>query len=114
MEAKLDREKVEREAKEILDKFAKALEKVDAISAKAEDCRESKDEESYVDRDEFERTERASSDFSKSEDSRIPAKADHNKTGSSDKSNEDFREKMLANAPNHDEDFIIAERGGWK
>jgi predicted Asp-tRNA(Asn)/Glu-tRNA(Gln) amidotransferase subunit C len=79
----VDKQKVEKEAKEILDKFAKALDKV-------EKSKEG-DVGSYVDREEFERVEGNGEDCPK-----------------------DFKKRMLENAPNHDDDFIIAETGGWK
>jgi len=77
----VDKQKVEREAREVLDKFAKALEKVEKIH----------EVEGWVDREEFERIE-----------------------GNGNNSNAEFKDKMLANAPKHDDDFIIAETGGWK
>ena len=70
--------KVEKEAKEILDKFAKALEKV-----------KTKDENFYIERDEFERNEGSNSCNG-------------------------FKSKLLGNAPEKDDDFIIAEKGAWK
>ncbi|VVB78306.1 Uncharacterised protein [uncultured archaeon] len=45
--ANVDKEKVEKQAKDILDKFALALEKVE----------KEHEEDTYVDRDEFERSE---------------------------------------------------------
>ena len=73
----MDKNKIQNEAKQILDKFAFALEKV-------------KDSEDFhVDRDEFERVE-------------------------GDGKACDFKDKLLENAPNHDDDFIIAEKGDWK
>jgi Asp-tRNA(Asn)/Glu-tRNA(Gln) amidotransferase C subunit len=36
------------------------------------------------------------------------------KEGSGWKTNEDFREIMMDNAPESDDGLIIAERGGWK
>lgn len=81
----IDKSKVEKQAKEILDKFASALEKVE---------KESGDKESFVDREEFERHEN---------DRENAADADIN-----------FRKRFLDNAPNHDDDFVIAEKGGWK
>jgi len=77
----MDREKIEKQAKELLDKFAKALEKVE---------KETK-EEFYVERDEFERKE-----------------------GEGKNSDDKFKERILENAPAHDDDFIIAEKGSWK
>lgn len=76
----VDKDKVEKQAKQILDKFAKALEKVE---------KECKSVYSSVDRDEFEREE-----------------------GSGEECN--FKKKLLENAPEKSEDFIIVERGSWK
>ena len=56
--ANIDKLKVEKQAKEILDKFAKALEKVE---------KESK-VESWIDRDEFEREEKNISSSDKSDE----------------------------------------------
>lgn len=93
MDERIDKFRVEKEAKHILDKFAKALEKV-----------EKEDEDSkfinkvnegklnfYVERGEFERVE-----------------------GEGEKCDEGFKQRILENAPNKDEDFIIAEKGSWK
>lgn len=77
----LDEKEIQNQAKQILDKFASALEKVD---------KEVK-EESYVDRDEFERVEKEG-----------------------EKCEEGFKQKILANAPEHDDDFILVEKGAWK
>ena len=79
----VDKQKVEKQAKEILDKFAKALLEVEKESGTQV--------ESYVDRDEFERIE-----------------------GEGTCSPEDFKKRVLANAPVHDDDFVIAEKGDWK
>ncbi len=76
----IDKQKIEKQAKEILDKFAKALEEVEGKS----------DKEFYVDRNEFEREEGEGEECS------------------------DFKKQLLKNAPEHDDDFIIAEKGGWK
>jgi len=78
---KIDAEKIKENSKALLDKFAKALEKVE---------KEGKEEDSYVDREEFEREE-----------------------GEGNSSDNDFRKRILENAPNKDEDFIIAEKGKW-
>lgn len=78
----VDKAKVKKQAKEILDKFAKALEKVE---------KEAGDIDSYVEREEFERVE---------------------KEGECCDSG--FKKRMLDNAPAHDDDFVIGERGGWK
>ena len=85
----MDTERIKRQARQILDKFAKALEKVE---------KEIK-EESYVDREEFERVEGIASSLSK----------DNEKS-----KNSNFKKELLENAPNHDDDFIIAEKGEWK
>jgi len=76
----LDEQKIEQEAKEILDKFAEALKSVDKV-----------DVDSYVDRDEFERVE-----------------------GEGKESIVGFKERVLQNAPEHDDDFILVEKGSWK
>ena len=77
----MDESSIKEKAKHILDKFAKALEKVE----------KEHEEDSYVDREEFERTE-----------------------GEGKNSSKGFKERMLSNAPKHDGDFIIGERGEWK
>jgi len=74
-------QRIQREAKQILDKFASALEKVEKGIK----------EDFYVDRDEFERIE-----------------------GKGEGCEKGFKERFLGNAPEHDEDFIIVERGNWK
>ena len=79
----VDRIQVEREAKEILDKFAATLEKVE---------KEKGEDDSYVERDEFEREEKEENCCT---DNR-------------------FKERILENAPSKDNDFIIAEKGSWK
>jgi hypothetical protein len=88
---KINQDKIEKEAKQILDKFAKALEKVE----------KEYELNFYVEREEFERIEIASSESKDSENSTF---AD----------NSDFKQRILENAPNKDENFIIAEKGGWK
>lgn len=75
----MNKSKIEKEAKEILDSFAKALEKV-----------KTKDEDFYVERDLSEREE-----------------------GFGD-SCEGFKSKLLGNAPDKNDDFIVAEKGAWK
>jgi len=93
----IDKAKIEREAKEILDKFASSLSKIE----------KGHDVGSYVDREEFERVEMTASSLSfDNEKSRFAAEADNTRN--------DFKKRMLKNAPNHDDDFIIAEIGGWK
>lgn len=82
MERQINKELIEKQAKEILDKFASALEKVE---------KEKGEIDSYVDREEFERKE-----------------------GNGVDCNGDFKKRILDNAPNHDDDFVIGERGGWK
>jgi len=82
MEKTINKELIEKQAKEILDKFAKALEKVE---------KEKTEVESFVDREEFERKE-----------------------GDGIIYDSDFKKRILENAPNHDDDFIIGETGGWK
>jgi predicted Asp-tRNA(Asn)/Glu-tRNA(Gln) amidotransferase subunit C len=81
MERKIDMEKIRKDAKLLLDKFAKTLETVEK-----EDVGET-----FIDREEFLRHE---------EDGRD--------------SDPEFKEKVLENAPKHDSEFIIAEKGAWK
>lgn len=88
----LDKTKIEKEAKQILDKFASALAKVEKET----------DIDSYVDREEFERVE-CNSSF-KEDEASINA----------DKSVKTFKQKILKNAPEASEDFIIVEKGSWK
>ena len=76
----MDKSKIKKQAKEILDKFAGALEKVD-----------SKEMDSFVDREEFERDE-----------------------GELSCVDRDFKRRVLENAPNANEDFVLVERRGWK
>ena len=76
----MDEKKIKRQAKQILDKFANALAKVDSEKIGI-----------GVDRKEFERKE-----------------------GDGKKSAEGFKKRFLKNAPQHNDDFIIAEKGGWK
>ena len=76
----MDKEAIEKQAKDLLETFAKALEKVE---------KESK-EEFYVKREISEREENSGEDC------------------------KGFKELMLANAPKKNNDFIIAEKGGWK
>ena len=77
----MNKEQINQQAKEILDKFAKALVKVE----------KEKNEDFYIERDEFERIEGESKFHSKG-----------------------FREKMLDNVSEHDDNFVIAEKGSWK
>lgn len=79
---KINEEKIKEQAKEILDKFAKALEKVDE-----------KQIDISIEREIFERIENPSKE---------------------NKLDQDFKEKILNNAPQKDSDFIIAEKGNWK
>jgi len=76
----IDKQKVQKQAKEILDKFAKALEKIEKES----------DEDFYVNRNEFERDEGEGEECS------------------------GFKKHVLENAPEHDDDFVIAEKRGWE
>ncbi len=79
----LNKEKIELEAKQLLDKFASALAKVE---------KQAKGIDIGVDREEFERIEEESKKFL----------------------DENFKKNFLKNAPEHDDDHIIVERGSWK
>ena len=76
----MDKSEIEKQAKQILDKFASALASVDSEKI-----------EIGVDREEFEREERNGKEC---------------EVG--------FKQKILENAPESDEDFILTERGDWK
>ena len=80
----MDRDKINREAKELLDKFANALDKAGV-----------KDEGVFVDRERFERVEGS-------------------EQGLEDSENDDFKKRVLENAPESKDDFIIVEKGSWK
>ena len=84
----VDRIKVESQAKEVIDKFAKILEKVEK--------EHSSQTENFVDREDFEREEG-------NENCKSAADAENG-----------FKQRILQNSPSHDSDFIIAEKGNWK
>jgi len=85
----MDKLKAKKQAKEILDKFAKALEKVKITGSSSKNSEGYKD--FYIEREEFEREE-----------------------GKAEKPDESFKSDFLENAPRKDKDFVIAEKGGWK
>jgi len=87
----MDKEEIQKQAKEILDKFAKALEKVKTEKVK---------DNFYVEREEFERDE-----FEKLEKRQSRERSEKQ---------EDFKQFLLENAPKKNEDFVVAEKGGWK
>jgi len=78
----MDKTQIQKQAKEILDKFASALEKVE----------KQKSSDYYVDREEFERKEK---------NTKQPI-------------TKDFKKRILKNAPNSNQDFILTEKGSWK
>ncbi|MEK6824317.1 MAG: hypothetical protein AABY02_00525 [Nanoarchaeota archaeon] len=78
MVSEAQEEAIRREALEILDKFAKSLDKV-----KVSDTRE-----------------HVNGAGTRNEEEGL-------------KGNEDFRERMFANAPNKSKDCIVAEKGAW-
>lgn len=78
----MDKTQIQKQAKEILDKFASALEKVE----------KQKFPDSYVDREEFERKEK----------------------NTKQPTTKDFKKRILENAPNSNQDFILTEKGSWK
>lgn len=93
MAANINKTEIEKQAREILGKFAKALERTEKENEVG----------GFVEREEFERKESVSS-FEKS---------NNNSKNLSCRVDNDFKKKMLDNAPMHDEDFIIAERKEW-
>ncbi len=74
-----EREEIKAEAKNIMDSFSKKLAKV-----------EKKISEPLIERDDFERAEKNSSEL-----------------------DEDFRKRVFDNAPMKNKDFLIAEKKGW-
>lgn len=74
-----EKEKIKRQAKEILDKFS---EKLSAVDKKIADV--------SIERENFERVE----DEGKNPD-------------------DDFKRRVLENAPNKNDDFILGEKKGW-
>ena len=89
----MDKNKIRKEAKQLLNKFSKALEKVDNVKV-----------EEHYDREEFERAETISSESDDSEKS----------INDESMKNSSFKSKLLGNAPRKDDNFIIAEKGSWK
>lgn len=81
----MDIDKIKRQAKQILDNFA------DALAGVEKEAKKEAKKEVSMEREEFEREE-----------------------GDSKECDVDFRSNFLKNASRHDDDFIIAERGGWK
>ena len=75
-----EKEKIKKQAKEILDKFSEKLSRVDKKIA-----------DTSIERENFERIE-----------------------GAGANSDEDFRKRMFENAPEKNQDFIIAEKKSWK
>ena len=82
----VDKENIEKQAKKILDKFASALEKVENRK-ETKVSLTSQPSLGGVDREEFERDE-----------------------GDGKECEEGFRQKILSNAPEHDDDFILVEK----
>jgi hypothetical protein len=82
----MDEKKIKESTKQILDKFAKSLEKI----------KDSDESDFYLEREDFERNE--------------------DKTEDKTKKNRDsnFKKRILDNAPDKNEDFIITEKGDWK
>jgi hypothetical protein len=77
----IDKTKIEKQAKTILDNFVKSLNKVE----------EGKEHDFFIDREEFTRVE-----------------------GEGIIYNKEFKERFLKNSANHDNEFIIGEKGDWK
>jgi len=78
----MNKQQIQKQAKQILDKFAKALDKV-KIDEKY----------SHFQRQDFERQENTTEKISKKGE---------------------FKKHLLENAPQKNQDFIIAEKGDWK
>jgi Asp-tRNA(Asn)/Glu-tRNA(Gln) amidotransferase C subunit len=91
----MDKKQIEKQAKEILDRFAGALDKGGASSDESEASKFA------VEREEFERDEIISSDESEA-------------SVNAEDYWRDFKKELLENAPKKNEDFIIVEKGEWK
>ena len=100
----MDKEKIEKQAKQILDKFADALSKVES-RMETKVSLTSHLSLGGVDREEFERIEGEGVGISSEDTSEKEKNADKSVT---------FKQKILNNAPEHDEDFILVEKGVWK
>lgn len=85
MEQGIDLDKIKSEAKEIIDRFANSLEKVE---------KEKDFKATYIVRINSLRTEKEATDDLFRDD--------------------DFKKRILKNAPKKDSDFILAEKGEWK
>lgn len=89
-----DKEEIKKQAKEIMDKFS---EKLSNVSEKTFDP--------LIDRKEFEREERIENSQSSTKNVGREVKGKE--------ANSDFRERMFANAPRKNKDFILAEKKKW-
>jgi len=72
------KQKIQKEARQILDKFSRELDKVKYEGAKKEEKSES-----------------------------------HREEGEGKKGDDDFRKRMFKNAPKHNDECIIVEKGSW-
>ena len=82
----MDKQEIQKQAKQLLDKFAKSLEVVEKDNSyKSLDA-------PLVDRTPSER----------------------NENSTIKPTNLDFKKRILKNAPNSNEDFIFTEKGSWK
>ena len=94
-----EKEEIRKQAKKIMDNFSKKLDKVGTM------------EESFIERDEFERKEKINFSLGHK-----PPRHFVNKMSEEGKEKplELDREIMFENAPCKNKDFIVAEKGGWK
>ncbi|MEK6896524.1 MAG: hypothetical protein AABX12_03650 [Nanoarchaeota archaeon] len=103
------KESIRKEARAILDKFAKSLDKVmensvDYVTAHS----------NSPDREFGTKSNPIIQILCKVPDKTEQVKGDGTrKEGDGLKGDEDFRERMFANAPNKSEDCIVAEKGAW-
>ena len=86
-----ERAEIKRQAKDIMDKFSERISRV-----------KSKIPEPFIEREEFERQERA--DISKPY---------HEAPTTLPETNSDFRKRMFENAPMKNKDFILTEKKKW-
>ena len=96
----IDKEKINKEAKELLDKFSKALDKVKTDDLDSEVLKKTSNSKTSKNSNEVLDFHVHRKDFERSE--------------GKGKICEGFKESLLENAPKKNEDFVIAEKGDWK
>ncbi len=97
-----EKEQIRKQAKAIMDSFAKKLEKV-----------KEKIPEPLIELEEFEREEKKSNEDKVLGLIKLQKKLDKGKPLNEEDKNKDFRKRFFENAPNKNKDFILAEKKKW-